>query len=238
MTLRYEKLTGPALKAVIPDLAALRIAVFRDWPYLYEGSREYEETYLARYAENPRAIVIGAYDGVRLVGASTATPLASEIEEFRAPFEKHGYDVSRVFYFGESILLPDYRGQGAGHVFFDEREAQARAAGGDRLYRVLRGQAGRGRSAQAERLPGRWTRSGTRAGTARCWAWKRSFPGARSARSAKARSRCSSGCARSSAAGTAAGQWPGGCRRAGSPCQPQLAQLLGDAFEGLDQVVG
>lgn len=130
MTLRYEKLTGPALKAVIPDLAALRIAVFRDWPYLYEGSREYEETYLARYAENPRAIVIGAYDGVRLVGASTATPLASEIEEFRAPFEKHGYDVSRVFYFGESILLPDYRGQGAGHVFFDEREAQARAAGG------------------------------------------------------------------------------------------------------------
>lgn len=238
MTLRYEKLTGPALKAVIPDLAALRIAVFRDWPYLYEGSREYEETYLARYAENPRAIVIGAYDGVRLVGASTATPLASEIEEFRAPFEKHGYDVSRVFYFGESILLPDYRGQGAGHVFFDEREAQARAAGGIAYtaFCAVRRAGDDPRKPSDYRAAG--TRSGTRAGTARCWAWKRSFPGARSARSAKARSRCSSGCARSSAAGTAAGQWPGGCRRAGSPCQPQLAQLLGDAFEGLDQVVG
>jgi GNAT superfamily N-acetyltransferase len=30
-----------------------------------------------------------------------------------------------VFYFGESVLLPDYRGQGIGHAFFDYREAAA-----------------------------------------------------------------------------------------------------------------
>jgi GNAT superfamily N-acetyltransferase len=27
------------------------------------------------------------------------------------------------------VLLPEYRGRGIGHVFFDEREAQARALG-------------------------------------------------------------------------------------------------------------
>jgi hypothetical protein len=27
---------------------SLRIAVFRDWPYLYDGSLEYEREYLAR----------------------------------------------------------------------------------------------------------------------------------------------------------------------------------------------
>ncbi|MCB1479257.1 MAG: GNAT family N-acetyltransferase [Rhodobiaceae bacterium] len=130
MTLRYEKLTGEALKAVIPDLARLRITVFRDWPYLYEGSEDYETKYLARYSGTPGALVVGAYDGGRLVGASTATPLAGEVDEFRAPFIEHGYDTGRVYYFGESILLPEYRGRGAGHAFFDHREAQARALGG------------------------------------------------------------------------------------------------------------
>jgi len=35
--------------------------------------------------------------------------------------------VARLFYFGESVLLPQYRGRGIGHAFFDHREAQARA---------------------------------------------------------------------------------------------------------------
>ena len=130
MTLRYEKLTGAALKAVIADLAKLRIAVFRDWPYLYDGSVDYEATYLARYSDTPGALVVGAYDRGALVGASTATPLASEVEAFRTPFAEHGYDARRVFYFGESILLPAYRGRGAGHAFFDHREAHARSPGG------------------------------------------------------------------------------------------------------------
>ncbi|MFN0264541.1 GNAT family N-acetyltransferase [Tepidamorphus sp. 3E244] len=130
MALRFEKLTGPALQAVIPDLARLRISIFRDWPYLYEGSEDYEARYLARYSDNPRALVVAAYDGSRIVGASTSTPLASEVEAFTAPVASHGYDASKIFYFGESILLPDYRGQGAGHAFFDHREAQARALGG------------------------------------------------------------------------------------------------------------
>ena len=33
------------------------------------------------------------------------------------------------FYFGESILLPAYRGYGLGHRFFDQREAHARSFG-------------------------------------------------------------------------------------------------------------
>ena len=37
-----------------------------------------------------------------------------------------------VFYFGESVLLPEYRGRGIGHAFFDQREAHARALGGFR----------------------------------------------------------------------------------------------------------
>jgi len=43
-------LTGDGLTAALADLARLRIAVFRDWPYLYDGDEAYEREYLRAYA--------------------------------------------------------------------------------------------------------------------------------------------------------------------------------------------
>jgi hypothetical protein len=37
--------------------------------------------------------------------------------------------LARIFYCAESVLLPEYRGRGVGHRFFDLREAHARALG-------------------------------------------------------------------------------------------------------------
>jgi len=65
-----------------------------------------------------------------VVGATTGIPLAEDGAEFQAPFLARGIDVSSVFYCGESVLLPAYRGRGIGHAFFDAREAHARALGG------------------------------------------------------------------------------------------------------------
>jgi len=129
MSLRYEAFTGAAIGAVIDGLAALRIRVFRDWPYLYEGDLGYERGYLAVYRDNPRAIVAAAYDGDRLVGAATGLPMVDADPEFRAAFDNTDHDPEQVFYCAESVLLPAYRGQGAGHRFFDLREGQARALG-------------------------------------------------------------------------------------------------------------
>ena len=122
-------LTGPALDAALDDVAALRIAVFRDWPYLYEGSLDYERRYLESYRTSPGAVVVGAFDGPRLVGAATGTPLEDHAEDFAAPFAATGLPLDSVFYCAESVLLPGYRGQGLGHAFFDLREAHARALG-------------------------------------------------------------------------------------------------------------
>lgn len=130
--MRVATLTGTDLEAALPELARLRIAVFREWPYLYDGDLDYEERYLERFAANGEATLIGAYDDDRLVGASSAAPLEGEMAEFRAPFETAGYDIPRIFYFGESVLLPDWRGKGLGHAFFDGREARARELG----YRI------------------------------------------------------------------------------------------------------
>ena len=73
--------------------------------------------------------MVGALDGERLVGAATAAPMEDHAAEFADPFRTAGYDLTEILYCGESVLLPDYRGQGAGHEFFDRREAHGRALG-------------------------------------------------------------------------------------------------------------
>jgi GNAT superfamily N-acetyltransferase len=122
-------LRGAAILPHLDALAQLRIQVFREWPYLYEGTVAYERSYLNAYAQCPDSVVVIAQSGERIVGASTALPLAAAAVEFRQPFVGGRYAAAEVFYFGESVLLPDYRGHGCGHRFFDERESAARAYG-------------------------------------------------------------------------------------------------------------
>lgn len=126
---RLEPVYGPQFLTVFDALAALRIAVFREYPYLYEGTVAYEKAYLETYAHSQRAMGALVYDSDQLVGASTCLPLTDETDEVQAPFLKQGYDLSTIFYFGESILLPPYRGQGWGLRFFQERERYARSFG-------------------------------------------------------------------------------------------------------------
>lgn len=129
-SIRVEPLTGAALIPALPALAQLRITVFRDFPYLYDGTIGYEQAYLEKFAASRGAICVAAYDGETIVGASTGAPMAEHASEFGAPFAANGYDLSKLFYCSESVLLKSHRGYGLGHSFFDEREAHARRLGG------------------------------------------------------------------------------------------------------------
>jgi GNAT superfamily N-acetyltransferase len=127
--LTFKSYQGMEIASVVEALGALRIVVFRDYPYLYEGSLEYEKDYLQIYVQSERAFLFSVFDQGEMVGATTCIPLADEAPEVRKPFEDAGFNISTIFYFGESILLPQYRGLGLGHRFFDEREAHARSFG-------------------------------------------------------------------------------------------------------------
>jgi len=119
-------------QAQLDALAALRIEVFREWPYLYDGDPDYERDYLTVYARAPRSVVVLAEDAGRIVGAATVLPLVDQDAAFQAPFLASGFDPTEVFYFGESVLLSQWRGRGIGHLFFDAREAHVQSLGGFR----------------------------------------------------------------------------------------------------------
>ena len=118
---------GEALRPVIPALASLRVRVFRAWPYLYDGDEAYEEHYLQSYIRSERAAVILARDGNTVIGASTCLPMTDETPNVQAPFLARSWDPANFFYFGESVLLPEYRGRGLGVTFFEKREEHAKS---------------------------------------------------------------------------------------------------------------
>jgi GNAT superfamily N-acetyltransferase len=128
--IRIQRLSGEALCHYIPELARLRIEVFRDFPYLYDGDYEYEKNYLQTYINCPESVIVLAFDEDAIIGASTAIPLKYETTEVQKPFIAKGYKPDDVFYCGESVLNKAYRGLGIGVRFFEQREAHAADLGG------------------------------------------------------------------------------------------------------------
>lgn len=129
MTLTVGILRGAERDAAIGSLARLRIAVFRAYPYLYDGTVADEAEYLADFFGSDDAVLVAAREGEMIVGAATASPMRDQSADFRKQFTDAGFDPEVLFYFGESVLLPDYRGRGIGHAFFDAREQAAREPG-------------------------------------------------------------------------------------------------------------
>lgn len=120
-----RKLTRRELEEAMNAIATLRIEVFREFPYLYEGSLSYEHKYLSRYLDSPDAIVVGVFpphsDSPKdLVGAVTGIPLADELSEIQEPFVHAGRAIHGVYYIGEFVLARQYRGHGLGNQLFAE----------------------------------------------------------------------------------------------------------------------
>lgn len=127
MALILKKLYSKDITEYFDQLAQLRIKVFKEYPYLYEGSLEYERDYLARYSNAENSLVIAALKDKQVIGASTCIPLLEEDDDFKKPLLDYGLDIENSFYFGESLILPEYRGNKLGHEFFKIREDHAKS---------------------------------------------------------------------------------------------------------------
>lgn len=119
--INFLEARGSEAKTFLDELARLRMIVFRDFPYLYAGDLDYERNYLNTYFSSEKSFVILAIDEKKIVGASTAILLSEEEDAFQKPFRTNGIKPETVCYFGESVLLPEYRGLGIGKKFMQAR---------------------------------------------------------------------------------------------------------------------
>ncbi len=124
--IRIRTFTGAAMAEAMAAFQRLHVEVFYDWPYLYQGSVA-SEPYISSYMAHPRAALFLASAEGQPVGAATCLPLGDETANVQAPFIARGWDLRQFFYFGEGIVLQQWRGKGLGVRFFQLRESHARA---------------------------------------------------------------------------------------------------------------
>ena len=119
---KLQLLVGQAVIPYLSEIARLRIMIFKEYPYLYKGSQEIETKYLQAYAEAPDACVFVVRDGETIIGAVTGVPLSGEPASFTASFADSPFPLDTVYYVGEVLFLPGYRGQGLGSRLLETLE--------------------------------------------------------------------------------------------------------------------
>ncbi len=123
---------GAEIAPFIREVAGIRIRGFRAFPYLYEGSLDYEEKYLEMYATEGRAMLVRAMDGEKTVAIATATPLHCScdiVADAPVLMRRAGFAPETFFHYAEIIVLPEYRGRGIARMIYAEREKTARGFG-------------------------------------------------------------------------------------------------------------
>ncbi|HIJ97353.1 MAG TPA: GNAT family N-acetyltransferase [Desulfuromonadales bacterium] len=124
-----QLLTGSAIADALDVLATLRLDIFREYPYLYEGRREDELDYLGTYATTPDACVMLAYDGSAVIGAATGMPLMQEDAQMCDAFAGTALPLDKVYYIGELLFRPAYRNSGLGRKLLVLLESYIRSLG-------------------------------------------------------------------------------------------------------------
>lgn len=132
--LSISLLSGAPVLGILEDLAALRLTIFREFPYLYDGLLADELKYLEHYATTPDALVATVSDAGRVVGAATGIPLAAEGPELVDPVSGAGHRVDEIYYVGELLFYQEYRSRGLGLTLLQRVEDEVRSL---RKYRYL-----------------------------------------------------------------------------------------------------
>lgn len=115
----YSILREEEFYACSDELATLRINVFREYPYLYDGNLEYEKNYLNQYLSTKNSALVIVKDGERIIGAITGIPLNETFSDCKNFFMENKIPMGGIFYLGEITLLKEYRGQGIGARMYE-----------------------------------------------------------------------------------------------------------------------
>lgn len=100
-------------------LADLRVRIFREFPYLYDGTVEDECSNLRAYANSANSLITVMYDGIRHIAAMSCLPMQDAWGELVDNLSTQAVNISECLYIGEILMEKTHRGMGLGSRLFD-----------------------------------------------------------------------------------------------------------------------
>jgi len=117
----FTVLKSADLASVLPFIAEQRMSCFSGYPYLYDGTFEYEMSYLSWFANLLQSAAVVVYYEQKPVGFLTGVAAVSFGEHFtdsQQAFESQGLDFASYYYFSECIVVPGHRGHNLSEQMF------------------------------------------------------------------------------------------------------------------------
>lgn len=105
--------TGTELQTVRDFFVQQRIAVFREYPYLYRGSYDEGYAYFDWFSRLPQSAAAVAYEDQTVVGFLAGTDFTDFDEHFAGSielFNSAGLHAQLYYYLSEAIIAPEHRG--------------------------------------------------------------------------------------------------------------------------------
>jgi hypothetical protein len=126
-------LTGAETQSLLPFVANLRINIFREYPYLYEGNFKEEMDDLEHCAQLLHNALAIAYYKNTPVGFLYGIPLTEFASHFENSvidlFKNKDLDPAICYYFADIIILPEHRGNHLSSRLFTALENYAQEQG-------------------------------------------------------------------------------------------------------------
>jgi ribosomal protein S18 acetylase RimI-like enzyme len=136
MTIDIQTYQHASLAAEIGIFCEFQSRFFREFPYLYARTEEYEQEYMAEYIANPTARLVVARNAGKAIGVATGTMLSTAPSIVGATgdsLQKYGIQPQRCFYIGEVIVEPEYRRHGIPKQLLEQLKNAGREQGAQRF---------------------------------------------------------------------------------------------------------
>lgn len=122
LAIQIETFQGKEVIPHLKQLAMLRLAFYREYPYLYEGDLCEEEKYLQLYSQSEQSVLTLAKSGDNIIGVLTGVPLEESSEAICALFSDNGVSPKSVFYLGEIVTAPEYQESDVQQMLYERFE--------------------------------------------------------------------------------------------------------------------
>lgn len=130
MNIQFELIQHNSFKDYLDLIAAWRITYYREFPYLYVGNFEGEQAYLDLYQQEKLSSLFLAKYNQEIVGFTIGMPLLTleilgeifDINHLVNWLKQNNMSERSVYYFGEFMTHPLFRGKGICHQLLHQIE--------------------------------------------------------------------------------------------------------------------